>query len=299
MPRLRRRLPRRLLAPALGWRFSYEVAMSEQAANVLLPTGGAGGLALGAWALRRIGMPAERIGRRTVAFFLVTSSINFVAVVVAGVGLGARRAARRGGAGVAADPGRRRGAVLIGDRACCPALLDGSDSAGGGGRIRDALVAGRGHLAGGIRDAISLLGSGRPSVTLGADRLHGARRGRAGARLRRARRRRAAGRRLRARLRGRPARRARPAPRRRRRHRRRPDPGLRPARDPGRDRRRRGDRLPRLPARRPGASSAWRRSRSCAALARSREDRGRGRSVPGRRRRRPPGRALPRRRRWR
>ena len=36
--------------------------MAEQAANVLLPTGGAGGLALGAWALRRIGMPADRIG---------------------------------------------------------------------------------------------------------------------------------------------------------------------------------------------------------------------------------------------
>ena len=44
------------------------------------PTGGAGGLALGAWALRRTGMPADRIGRRTVAFFLITSSINFAAV---------------------------------------------------------------------------------------------------------------------------------------------------------------------------------------------------------------------------
>jgi uncharacterized membrane protein YbhN (UPF0104 family) len=42
----------------LSWRFSYEVGMAEQAANVLLPTGGAGGLALGAWALRRIGMPS-------------------------------------------------------------------------------------------------------------------------------------------------------------------------------------------------------------------------------------------------
>jgi uncharacterized membrane protein YbhN (UPF0104 family) len=39
----------------ISWRFSYEVAMAEQAANVLLPTGGAGGLALGAWALRHSG----------------------------------------------------------------------------------------------------------------------------------------------------------------------------------------------------------------------------------------------------
>jgi uncharacterized membrane protein YbhN (UPF0104 family) len=44
----------------VSWRFSYEVGMASQAANVLLPTGGAGGLALGAWALRRIGMPAAR-----------------------------------------------------------------------------------------------------------------------------------------------------------------------------------------------------------------------------------------------
>ena len=70
--------------------------MAEQAANVLLPTGGAGGLALGAWALSRIGMPAERIGRRTVAFFLITSSVNFAAVIFAGLGLGARAAAGRG-----------------------------------------------------------------------------------------------------------------------------------------------------------------------------------------------------------
>jgi uncharacterized membrane protein YbhN (UPF0104 family) len=74
----------------LSWRFSYEVAMAEQAANVLLPTGGAGGLALGAWALRRTGMPADRIGRRTVAFFLITSSFNFGAVILAGLALGYR-----------------------------------------------------------------------------------------------------------------------------------------------------------------------------------------------------------------
>ena len=104
----------------LGWRFSYEVAMSEQAANVLLPTGGAGGLALGAWALRRVGMPAERIGRRTVAFFLVTSSINFIAVIVAGVGLALGRAARRRGHRRRPDPGRGRGAGARGHRLPAP-----------------------------------------------------------------------------------------------------------------------------------------------------------------------------------
>ena len=104
----------------LGWRFSYEVAMSEQAANVLLPTGGAGGLALGAWALRRVGMPAERIGRRTVAFFLVTSSINFIAVIVAGVGLALGVLPGDAAIGVALIPAVRRGAGPRDDRLPAP-----------------------------------------------------------------------------------------------------------------------------------------------------------------------------------
>ena len=42
----------------MTWRVSYQVGMSELGANALFPTGGAGGLALGAWALKRGGMPA-------------------------------------------------------------------------------------------------------------------------------------------------------------------------------------------------------------------------------------------------
>jgi uncharacterized protein (TIRG00374 family) len=73
----------------MSWRVSYEIGMSEAGANALLPTGGAGGLALGAWALKRGGMPADDIARRTVAFFLLTSTANVVGVVVFGVGLAA------------------------------------------------------------------------------------------------------------------------------------------------------------------------------------------------------------------
>ncbi len=66
---------------------SYKIATSELGATALLPVGGAGGLALGAWALRRGGMPAEHIARRTVAFFLLTSLANVAAVFVVAVGL--------------------------------------------------------------------------------------------------------------------------------------------------------------------------------------------------------------------
>ena len=66
---------------------SYDIAMAELAANSLLPAGGAGGLALGVWALRQAGMPAGHIARRTVAFFIVTSAANFFALILVGLGV--------------------------------------------------------------------------------------------------------------------------------------------------------------------------------------------------------------------
>jgi len=74
----------------MSWRVSYQIGMSEVGANALLPTGGAGGLALGAWALKRGGMPADEIARRTVAFFLLTSVANVVGVILVGAGLAVR-----------------------------------------------------------------------------------------------------------------------------------------------------------------------------------------------------------------
>src|SRR5947209_19740340 len=67
---------RSVFCARMSWRLSYQIGMAEQAANSLLPAGGAGGLALGVWALRRRGLSAEHIGRRTVAFFLLTSVAN-------------------------------------------------------------------------------------------------------------------------------------------------------------------------------------------------------------------------------
>jgi uncharacterized membrane protein YbhN (UPF0104 family) len=68
----------------MTWRFSYQLGMAEQATNVLLPTGGAGGLALGAWALHQGGMEAEAIGKRSVSFFVLTSLPNFAVTAVLG-----------------------------------------------------------------------------------------------------------------------------------------------------------------------------------------------------------------------
>lgn len=88
----------------LGWRTSYLIGMAELAANSLLPAGGAGGLALGAWALRRGGLPAERIARRTVAFFLVTSAANVTALALVGVALALGLLAGHAGLGLTLGP---------------------------------------------------------------------------------------------------------------------------------------------------------------------------------------------------
>jgi uncharacterized membrane protein YbhN (UPF0104 family) len=68
----------------LPWRRSWQIGGSELAMGSLVPASGAGGLALGAWILHRGGMSATRIARRSVAFFLIKSGVNFVAVAVIG-----------------------------------------------------------------------------------------------------------------------------------------------------------------------------------------------------------------------
>jgi uncharacterized membrane protein YbhN (UPF0104 family) len=60
----------------MSWRTSTEIGLSELAANSVFSIGGAGGLALGAWILRRGGVARSFIARRTVAFFLLTSLAN-------------------------------------------------------------------------------------------------------------------------------------------------------------------------------------------------------------------------------
>jgi uncharacterized membrane protein YbhN (UPF0104 family) len=71
----------------MSWRTSTEIGLSELAANSVLSVGGAGGLALGAWILRRGGLPARYIARRTVAFFLLTSLANVGFLALGGIGL--------------------------------------------------------------------------------------------------------------------------------------------------------------------------------------------------------------------
>ena len=75
---------RPIFCPRMPWRASWEIGWAELGMGSLVPASGAGGLALGAWILHEGGMPADHIARRSVAFFLIKSSVNFVAVALIG-----------------------------------------------------------------------------------------------------------------------------------------------------------------------------------------------------------------------
>ncbi len=76
-----------IFCTGLPWRRSWQIGGSELAMGSLVPASGIGGLALGAWILNRGGMDGGQIARRSVAFFLIKSGVNFLAVAVLGTAM--------------------------------------------------------------------------------------------------------------------------------------------------------------------------------------------------------------------
>jgi glycosyltransferase 2 family protein len=69
----------------MTWRSTVEISLTELAVGSIVPASGASGVAVGAWILSRSGMPKADVARRSVAFLLIKSSVNFVAVAVIGL----------------------------------------------------------------------------------------------------------------------------------------------------------------------------------------------------------------------
>jgi uncharacterized membrane protein YbhN (UPF0104 family) len=78
---------RAVFCTRMSWSTSYKIGVAEEGAGSLFPLGGVGSLALGVWALRRAGMPADEISRKTVAFFLLTSAPSVGMLLLLGAGL--------------------------------------------------------------------------------------------------------------------------------------------------------------------------------------------------------------------
>src|SRR5579884_3072908 len=166
---------RSTFCPRMPWGLSYDIAMAEQAANSLLPTGGAGGLALGIWALRQAGMATGHIARRTVAFFLVTSAANFAGVVVVGLGMFIGVLPGRASAVLTLGPALIAGAVVL-VTWMSPRLLRsfnrpssvGAEHARARGRLRRQLRAALKATADGVDLAKTLIRSHSFGVVVGS-----------------------------------------------------------------------------------------------------------------------------------
>jgi uncharacterized protein (TIRG00374 family) len=71
----------------IDWRASYQITLAGLAASRLFAAGGAGGLVLQAWALRRAGVERRAVADKTMAFLVLTYFPYVLAVVVCGFGL--------------------------------------------------------------------------------------------------------------------------------------------------------------------------------------------------------------------
>jgi uncharacterized membrane protein YbhN (UPF0104 family) len=74
-----------LIFGRLGRSLSSRLSLSELAVNSVVSVSGLAGIALGAWVLRSRGFSIERIAKRSVVIFMLTSAVNVGAVVVIGL----------------------------------------------------------------------------------------------------------------------------------------------------------------------------------------------------------------------
>jgi len=69
----------------LSWAETYEINMAGVAATLVFSAGGAGGIALTYWALRKAGMQRREVGRRMVAFLALHYVFYPLALIVFGI----------------------------------------------------------------------------------------------------------------------------------------------------------------------------------------------------------------------
>ena len=147
----------------MSWRTSTEIGLSELAANSVLSVGGAGGLALGAWILRRGGLESAFIARRTVAFFLLTSLANVTFLAIGGIGLATRLLGR--------SPSVLLGIVPAALAVAAIALALAAHrlaSALAGRSMRTRVVAAAEAVAAGVDEALDVLRARDPAIIVGA-----------------------------------------------------------------------------------------------------------------------------------
>jgi len=158
---------RPIFCQSMPWRTSWEIGLAELGAGSIVPASGVGGLALGAWILREGGMPAERIASRSVAFFLIKSSVNFIAVAALGAVMALGLLGPDLSPWLTAVPAA--GALMvIAAVLVVPALGAGAPISADAGRTRKAIREVRKALVGGAAEAVQIVRSRNLLVITGS-----------------------------------------------------------------------------------------------------------------------------------
>jgi uncharacterized membrane protein YbhN (UPF0104 family) len=147
-------------------RASTSMSLAVQGMNIVLPSGGAGGLAIGAVLLDRAGVPRSFAASRTVALFLITSLVSFVAVVIAGFGVAAGLLSGEAKLTLTLLPGIAALLVIVAVFAL--PRSQGAVRHAPGGRLSTALANTREYLREGVGASAELLRSGDRLVVAGA-----------------------------------------------------------------------------------------------------------------------------------
>ena len=97
----------------LRWKDSYDITMAGLAATRLFSAGGAGGIVLTYWALRKAGMPTKETAARMVAFLVLVYAVYMTTLVIDGVLLSAGVFAGQAPPGLTVVPAAFAGGVII------------------------------------------------------------------------------------------------------------------------------------------------------------------------------------------
>lgn len=148
---------------ALDWRESYQISMAGLAASRLFSAGGAGGIVLTYWALRKAGMRRRESARRMVTFLVLLYAVYVLAVIVCGSLLWTGVLPGEGPISITLIPAALAAAVLV--AVLLIALVPGdlqrrlSDRTGEGrvGRIALRLAGVPATISAGVRSAVAHL----------------------------------------------------------------------------------------------------------------------------------------------
>jgi uncharacterized membrane protein YbhN (UPF0104 family) len=156
-----------IFCTGLSWRRCWQIGGSSLAMGSLVPASGAAGLALGAWVLHRGGMSGERIARRSVAFFLIKSGVNFLAVAVLGTVMALGLVGPELSLWLTAVPAAGA-ALALGAVVAIPRLGPGRDPGPEASRARRAISAARRAVIEGTTEALKILRGGNRRVLAGS-----------------------------------------------------------------------------------------------------------------------------------